>query len=61
MKKSQNLVIEKTQKLELSQALYGLSRTLVANMVTGVSDGFEKDYKLQVLVIELNLMVKILF
>ena len=36
------LVIEKTQNTRLAQALYGLSRTLVANMVTGVSAGFEK-------------------
>ena len=40
------LHIEKTQETRLSQALYGLSRTLVANMVTGVSSGFEK--KLQI-------------
>jgi|TARA_B100001741_G_C16316761_1_gene488547 large subunit ribosomal protein L6 len=39
---SQKLYIEKTQDTKLSQALYGLSRTLVANMVTGVSSGFEK-------------------
>lgn len=37
-----NLFIEKTQDTKLSQALYGLSRTLVANMVKGVSVGFEK-------------------
>ena len=39
---SNSLVIEKTLNTKLSQALYGLSRTLVANMVTGVSLGFEK-------------------
>ena len=38
----QKLFIEKTTNTKLSQALYGLSRTLVANMVTGVSAGFEK-------------------
>jgi len=38
----QNLFLEKTQDTKLSQALYGLSRTLVANMVKGVSVGFEK-------------------
>ena len=38
----QKLVMEKTQDTKLSQALYGLTRTLVANMVTGVSVGFEK-------------------
>jgi len=37
-----SLIIEKNQDTKLSQALYGLSRTLVANMVTGVSEGFEK-------------------
>jgi len=37
-----NLFIEKTQDTKLAQALYGLSRTLVANMVHGVSVGFEK-------------------
>lgn len=36
------LFLEKSQDTKLSQALYGLSRTLVANMVTGVSDGFQK-------------------
>ena len=39
---NQKLFIEKTQDTKLSQALFGLSRTLVANMVTGVSAGFEK-------------------
>ena len=39
---SQKLFLEKTQDTKLSEALYGLSRTLVANMVTGVSSGFEK-------------------
>ena len=39
---NQKLFVEKTQDTKLSQALYGLSRTLVANMVTGVSIGFEK-------------------
>ena len=39
---NQKLFIEKTQDTKLSQSLYGLSRTLVANMVTGVSSGFEK-------------------
>jgi len=40
------LVLEKAQDTKLSQALYGLSRTLVANMVKGVSEGFNK--KLQI-------------
>jgi large subunit ribosomal protein L6 len=36
------IFVEKTQNTRLSQALFGLSRTLVANMVTCVSTGFEK-------------------
>ena len=43
---NKNVIVEKTQDTKLSQALYGLSRTLVSNMVTGVSVGFEK--KLQI-------------
>jgi large subunit ribosomal protein L6 len=38
----QKLYIKKTQDTRLSQELFGLSRTLVANMITGVSVGFEK-------------------
>jgi large subunit ribosomal protein L6 len=40
------LVMGTTQETNLSRAIYGLSRTLVANMVIGVSKGFEK--KLQI-------------
>ena len=40
--KLQKLYVEKTEDSKLSQALFGLSRTLLANMVTGVSIGFEK-------------------
>mmetsp|Transcript_38391 Transcript_38391/g.93252 ORF Transcript_38391/g.93252 Transcript_38391/m.93252 type:complete len:181 (-) Transcript_38391:425-967(-) len=36
------LAIVKAQDTKLSSALYGLSRTLIANMVTGVSEGFNK-------------------
>ena len=41
-----NLVLEKAEETKLSPSLYGLSRTLVANMVTGVSTGFNR--KLQI-------------
>jgi large subunit ribosomal protein L6 len=40
--KEKTLVITKAKNTKLSQALYGLSRTLIANMVIGVSMGFEK-------------------
>jgi large subunit ribosomal protein L6 len=39
---NKKIFLEKTQDTKLSQALYGLSRTLVSNMVIGVSIGFEK-------------------
>jgi large subunit ribosomal protein L6 len=40
------LFLEKAQQTKLAQALYGLSRTLVANMVKGVSEGFDKKLKI---------------
>ena len=44
--KENKLFLEKAKDTKLSRALYGLSRTLVANMVQGVSGGFQK--KLQI-------------
>ena len=40
------LFLEKAEDTKLARALYGLTRTLVSNMVTGVSEGFNK--KLQI-------------
>ena len=54
----QKFIIEKTQDTKLSQALYGLSRTLVAIWLHGVSVVSKKDYKLQVLVIRAQLSGK---
>ena len=36
------LFLEKAEDTKLSRAFYGLTRTLVANMVIGVSEGFQK-------------------
>jgi large subunit ribosomal protein L6 len=36
------LRVERPDDERMSKALHGLSRTLVANMVTGVTDGYEK-------------------
>jgi len=36
------LFLEKAEDTKLSRAFYGLTRTLVANMVMGVSEGFQK-------------------
>ncbi len=44
--KEKKVFVDKAQESKLSRSLHGLSRTLVANMVTGVSVGFEK--KLQI-------------
>lgn len=41
-RKEGKLYIIITQDTKFSQALYGLIRTLVSNMVIGVSEGFEK-------------------
>jgi len=37
-----DLVVNRPDDERLSKALHGLTRTLVANMVTGVTDGYEK-------------------
>ena len=44
--KENKIFVTKSEENKLSQALYGLSRTLVSNMVIGVSSGFNK--KLQI-------------
>ena len=40
------LVVERPDDARQSRALHGLTRTLVANMVTGVTDGFAKDLEI---------------
>jgi large subunit ribosomal protein L6 len=37
-----SLILEKTEDTKLARVLYGLSRTLIANMFKGVTVGFEK-------------------
>jgi len=41
------LVVERASELRNVRALHGLSRALVANMVTGVSTGFVKELEIQ--------------
>ena len=36
------LTVERTSELKQYKALHGLARSLIANMITGVSEGFEK-------------------
>ena len=45
-KEEKTLFLEKVVETKLAQALFGLSRTLVSNMIIGVSEGFNK--KLQI-------------
>jgi large subunit ribosomal protein L6 len=41
------LVVERPNEERQSKALHGLTRTLVSNMVTGVSTGFTKELEIQ--------------
>ena len=41
-----SLVVERTDEERRTRALHGLSRALVANMVTGVTEGFRKDLEI---------------
>ncbi len=41
------LVVTRPTDRSDHRALHGLTRTLVANMVTGVTDGFEKRLEIQ--------------
>jgi large subunit ribosomal protein L6 len=40
------LVVERPDDARMSRALHGLTRSLVANMVTGVTDGFAKELEI---------------
>ena len=41
------LLVERPSEAKQHKALHGLTRTLVANMVTGVTEGFEKRLEIQ--------------
>jgi large subunit ribosomal protein L6 len=42
-----NLIVERPSDEREHRALHGLTRALIANMVTGVSDGFKKTLKIE--------------
>ena len=44
--KDNMIVVERPSDEDLHKALHGLSRTLVANMVEGVTKGFKKELEL---------------
>jgi large subunit ribosomal protein L6 len=43
---TKDLVVERPDDERASRALHGLTRTLVQNMVTGVTEGFTKDLEI---------------
>jgi large subunit ribosomal protein L6 len=45
--KDDTIVVERPSDEDLHKALHGLSRTLVANMVEGVTNGYEKRLEIQ--------------
>ena len=45
-KSEQGLEVKRPNDERLSKSLHGLTRTLVANMVTGVTDGYEKKHEI---------------
>lgn len=53
-----NLVVFEEKETDKSKALWGLYRQLLANAVLGVQKKWEKDFRLLVLVIMLNLKGK---
>ncbi len=46
------VVVTRPNDLKKMKSLHGLTRTLIANMITGVSEGYEKSLKSTVLVTE---------
>ena len=42
-----NLVVERSDESSESRALHGLTRSLVQNMITGVTEGFVKELQIQ--------------
>ena len=44
---SRQIVVHRQSDVKLHRALHGLTRSLIANMVTGVNDGFEKRLEIQ--------------
>ena len=45
-REAKTLVVERPNDERMSRALHGLTRTLVSNMVVGVTDGFSKDLEI---------------
>ena len=55
------VVVTRPNDLKKMKSLHGLTRTLVANMVTGVTKGYEKVLEITVLVTELRNRARNLF
>ena len=48
----EEVVVTRPSDLKKMKSLHGLTRTLINNMVVGVTNGYEKFWKLMVLVTE---------
>lgn len=55
------VVVERPNDLKQMKSLHGLTRTLIQNMVIGVTDGYEKSLTSTVLVIEHRSRARSLF
>jgi large subunit ribosomal protein L6 len=42
-----NIIVERSEETKQSRSLHGLMRSLIANMVQGVTDGFSKTLEIQ--------------
>lgn len=45
--KENEIIVERTTESKMAKALHGLTRTLVANMLEGITRGFEKELEIQ--------------
>ncbi len=45
--KDQQVVVERQDDEKVSRAVHGLTRALVANMIKGVTDGYQRDLEIQ--------------
>ncbi|NNM85630.1 MAG: 50S ribosomal protein L6 [Phycisphaerales bacterium] len=45
--KDQQVVVERQDDEKISKAVHGLTRALIANMIKGVTDGYQRDLEIQ--------------
>jgi large subunit ribosomal protein L6 len=52
------IIIEKSRNSKEANAIWGLTRALISNMITGVKDGYEKKLELQGVGFRMNIAGK---